>query len=116
MASSIDKAITENKTIIMMGDYNIDYFKKSDKNSLETIFQQYDLRPLITQQPTRCAKRNSLIDYILTDSSIKAIHSSVVDSAIKSDHFGQFAVLKECVSSKTKVIKKTIYNKKNYNI
>ena len=116
MALSIDRAITENKTIIMMGDYNIDYFKKSDKNSLETIFQPYDLRPLITQQPTRCAKRNSLIDYILTDSSIKAIHSSVVDSAIKSDHFGQFAVLEECVKSKAKVLKKNIYDKKNYNI
>ena len=32
-ARSIDRAITENKTIIMMGDYNINYLENKEKQN-----------------------------------------------------------------------------------
>ena len=43
LAHGIDKAVVEGKPIIMMGDYNLDYMVKSDRNCLETIFTPYDL-------------------------------------------------------------------------
>ena len=38
-AISIDRAITDNKTIIMIGDSNINYLENKEKQNLETIIQ-----------------------------------------------------------------------------
>ena len=37
ISTSIDHAITENKPITLMGDYNLDYLNKKEKETLDTI-------------------------------------------------------------------------------
>ena len=113
-ARSIDRAITENKTIIMMGDYNINYLENKEKQNLETIIQPYDLNVTNKHQATRIKdESNSLIDYIIIDGNEPLLYNKIFDSPIQTDHFAQLIILATKLS-KNKVIKKQIYDKTNY--
>ena len=113
-ARSIDRAITENKTIIMMGDYNINYLENKEKQNLETIIQPYDLNVTNKHQATRIKdESNSLIDYIIIDGNEPLLYNEIFDSPIQTDHFAQLIILATKLS-KNKVIKKQIYDKTNY--
>ena len=113
-ARSIDRAITENKTIIMMGDYNINYLENKEKQNLETIIQPYDLNVTNKHQSTRIKdESNSLIDYIIIDGNEPLLYNEIFDSPIQTDHFAQLIIL-ATKFSKNKVFKKQIYDKTNY--
>ena len=116
LAQGIDKAIVEGKPIIMMGDYNLDYMVKSDRNCLETIFTPYDLIFTNKKEPTRVANKRSLLHYLIIDSSIKYTKTFIFDCPIITDHFAQLIVLDILNAGKSIPIKKTFFDKKHYNV
>ena len=70
LSTSIDHAITENKPITLLGDYNIDYLNSNERECLDSIMVPYGLEILNTAIPTRPRGNcQSLIDYIFTDHS-----------------------------------------------
>ena len=85
---------TENKTIILLGDFNIDLIKCStDESSSEflNLVSSYNLLPYITL-PTRITDRSqTLIDDIFSNSMSTNIISGNLTTSI-SDHLPQFFV------------------------
>ena len=70
LSTSIDHAITENKPINLLGDYNIDYLSNNKRECLDSVMVPYGFEILNTAIPTRIrGNSQSLIDYILTDHS-----------------------------------------------
>ena len=64
----IDLAMAEGKTVILAGDYNLNYFSKRDKSLLQSAISPYDLKPTNIYTATRMTNSSStLIDYIITD-------------------------------------------------
>ena len=53
LACSIDKAITENLPITLMGDFNLNYLSRRARDDLDTILVSYNLAPKNTTLPTR---------------------------------------------------------------
>ena len=46
----IDLAMTEGKSVIIAGDYNLNYFAKRDRSLLQSVFSPYDLKHRILIQ------------------------------------------------------------------
>ena len=68
LSLSIDFAVTENKPITLLGDYNIDYLNMRERQDLETVILPYGLKINNTDAPTRVrGNSKSLVDYIITD-------------------------------------------------
>ena len=68
LSTSIDCAVVENKPLTLMGEYNINYLNRKERNCLDTILTPYDLHVLNRTEPTRSKRASeSLIDYIITD-------------------------------------------------
>ena len=44
LAINNDNGVSRNETIVFLGDYNINYFKDVEKQSLETVLTQYNLK------------------------------------------------------------------------
>ena len=102
---TLKKVISENKTVIISGDFNLDLltFEKKPivEEFLNTIFA-YHLQPLILK-PTRCIsdQKPSLIDTILTNLFENNSWSGNLIATI-SDHMPNF-VLIDNKSSKIKL-------------
>ena len=112
LALVIDCAAAENKRIILMGDYNIDFFQKNEKRKLETLFIPYGLVSCNTNIGTRqSVNKTALTDYIITENFKKCF---VTESILNSGHYGTVAILDEKMMMKQKPIKKTFFDKKNY--
>ena len=112
LALGIDCAAAENKRIILMGDYNIDFFQKNEKRKLETLFIPYGLVSCNTKIGTRQSiNKTALIDYIITENFKKCF---VTESILNSDHYGTVVILEEKMMMKQMPIKKTFFDKKNY--
>ena len=113
-AGSIDRAITENKTINMMADYTINYLENKEKQNVEIIIQSYDLNVTNKHQATRIRdESSSIIDYINNEGNEPLLYSENFDSPTQTDHFAKSIILATNLS-KNKVIKKQIYDKTNY--
>ena len=68
LSTSIDYAITENKPINLMGDYNLDCLNKKEKECLDTLMVPYGRNIKNINIPTRISGNcKSLLDYIITD-------------------------------------------------
>ena len=64
----IDLAMAEGKSVILAGDYNLNYFAKRDRNLLQSIISPYDLKPSNIDTATWMTNSSSfLIDCIITD-------------------------------------------------
>ena len=64
----IDKASTENKSVCLIGDYNINYLNNKEKQKLDTIILPYDLHLMNSRTGTRHQNGSCrLLDYIITD-------------------------------------------------
>ena len=110
LALGIDCAAVENKRIILMGDYNIDFFQKNEKRKLETLFIPYV--SYNTNIGTRqSVNKTALIDYIITENFKKCF---VTESILNSNNYGTVAILEEKMMMKRMLIKKTFFGKKNY--
>ncbi|XP_065645746.1 uncharacterized protein LOC136076200 [Hydra vulgaris] len=103
-------AVEKNKTIFIMGDFNIDHIKASSDNSiseyLNTIASNNFL--LFISLPTRITNHSStLIDNIFSNSTSKDIFSGNL-TIIISDHLPQFLIYSS--------LKKRIINSRKCNI
>ena len=67
-STSIDYAITENKPLVLMGDYVINCLNKDELEFLETIMIPYGLNVMNEELPTRVVGTSkTLNDYNFTD-------------------------------------------------
>ena len=110
LALGIDCAAAENKRIILMGDYNIDFFQKNQKRKLETLFIPYGLVSCNTKIGTRQSiNKTALIDYIITENFKKCF---VTESILNSDHYGTVAILEEKNDDETNANQKNFLRQK----
>ena len=95
LALNFDKTTTENKPIILMGDYILNYFCKSEKGKVDTVLIPSDLNPINAKDPTRITSHNkTLIDFLKTDKYLKSLLVATFESLISSDHFSQLIIFK----------------------
>ena len=86
----IDLAMAEGKSVLLAGDYNLNYFAKRDRSLLQSVISPYDLKPTNNDAATRMTNSSStLIDYIITDDYETGI---VADTILKTDHFATITV------------------------
>ena len=122
LSQSIDSAITENKPITLMGDYNIDYMNEREMQDLETVIIPYGFKINNIDQPTRVrGNSKSLIDYIISDHfQSESFNAYVSDTPLRTankqqiDHFATSLITNIDCKSTSKVFKKTIFNKQTY--
>lgn len=75
-----------------MGDYNIDYWNKNERNSLDTIIVPYGLNTCSAQDETRINKSSRTdIEYINTDEPNFA-NSFVFETHFKTDHIASLFI------------------------
>ena len=53
LALCIDKASTENKSIFIIGDFNINYMNNREKQNMDTIIPHYDLHLMNSRTAAR---------------------------------------------------------------
>ena len=116
LAINIEKAITKNEKIILLGDYNINYLDTLEISRLETVILPHDLHIENQAIPT-CSNRGnntkSLIDYNITECS--TINDTIIcDSIVKSDHFATLSLLGLHVEAKKVPVQRN-FDKTNYN-
>ena len=105
----IDLAMAEGKSVILAGDYNLNYFAKRDRSLLQSVISPYDLNPTNNDTATRITNSSStLIDYIITDDYETGV---VADTILITDHIAKITVLKS-VMLKSKTTKKKFFDKK----
>ena len=114
LAINIDNVVSRNETIVLVGDFNINYFKDVEKQNLETILTPYNLEVQNKEVPTRISRNTfnrSLIDYMIADNF--TVNSTIVfDNATFSDHFATLGFLKyKKISNQLSTIK-TFFDKK----
>ena len=90
LALCIDKASHKNKSISLIGDYNINNLKNKEKLKLDTIFLLCDLHLMSSRTATRHQNCScSLLDYIITDNGLRGNYFYIFNSPIKRDHLAQ---------------------------
>ena len=110
LALGIDCAAAENKRIILMGDYSIDFLQKIEKRKLETLFIPYGLVSCNTKIGTRQSiNKTALTDYIITEDFKKCF---VTESILNSDHYATVAILVEKLMMKQMLINKNFLGQK----
>ena len=94
IASEIDHAVTENKSVMLMGDFNINYLHPLEKAKLDTFLSPYDLNVLNNGDATKTTnKTHSVVHYFIGDSFVEVISCFKDNSCFKSDHKAVFLVL-----------------------
>ena len=90
--------IQENAEIILLGDFNVDYNRRSTaKSRLQTLARAFSLEQLITS-PTRITESSeSIIDLIFVSNIHRVVASGVIPLDL-SDHFLIFCVIKSRVA------------------
>ena len=112
LATSIDSIVGSFDSIILMGDYNIDYLNKNERNCLDTIIVPYGLNVCSAKDETRINKSSKThIDYIITDEQ-NFENSFVFETHFKTDHLASLFI------SNSKNLKQTpqkiiTFNKRN---
>ncbi|XP_033759601.1 uncharacterized protein LOC117341849 [Pecten maximus] len=81
--SVIDRLSTENKNIIVLGDFNIDQ-QKSPR--LKDLMLLYNLNQQITVPTRECKDSKTLIDHIYTADSFGCVESGVIPLGISDHH------------------------------
>ena len=122
LSTSIDYAITEKKPLVLMGDYNIDYFDKRERECLETILTLYGLNVMNKDHATRVQNQSrTLIDYIITDHlKSENFETFVSDSVFRTsknksiDHRATSVVSNLQIEKRCNVTIKEVFDKSNY--
>lgn len=86
---------TSRHSIIMMGDFNIDYSLNKDQNRYTTLLKNFSTNlPQLINQPTRFGPvSSSIIDLMCSDSKAVSYHGTI--SFYVSDHIPTFLVIKK---------------------
>ena len=102
LTSSLNSLNSVNKDIFILGNFNIDVNKKSEKNSKDLIrtMNGFGLKQLINGI-TRYGVSNSCIDLIFTNSD--SIDDTGILDLNYSDHQGIFVIRKKKKQEKTKI-------------
>ena len=122
LSTSIDYAVTENKALTLMGDYNIDYLNWKEKQCLDSITIPYGLNVVNNSHPTWVqGNANSLIDYIITDLPQAENYEPIVSDAplrtVKKkdiDHLATSIITSIDMNTRSKVTTKEVFDKTNY--
>ena len=90
MEDMLTWAYSENKPLVLTGDFNIDLLKEDNSNTLrtewESLYENFELVQII-KEPTRVTDRSkSLIDHIYCSVDLPVLKHAVVQYGI-SDHF-----------------------------
>ena len=119
LSTSIVYAVTENKPITLMGDYNVDYLNKKEKQSLDTIMIPYGLKITNENIPTRISGNcKPLLDYIITDLP-EYKRTCISDKPLrttkgkKSDHYATSIITEINMHKPPKVTLKEIFDKQS---
>ena len=117
LSTSIDYAITENKPITLVGDYNLDYLNKKEKKSLDTIMVKYGMNITNNKISTSISGNcKSLLDYIITDLP-ELKRTNVSDTPLRriqgkmSDHFATSIITENKMQKPPSVTIKEIFDK-----
>ena len=105
-----------------MGDYNINFLNKNERECLETILIPYGLYVMNKKFPTRVVgSSKTLIDYIITDHlKAETFETHVSDTPFRTsknkpiDHRVTSIISDFQINTNKKVIVKEIFDKKNY--
>ena len=101
----LQKITNENKTIMLMGDFNIDILQydsnKDSENFLDTMYSNF-LLPYVTAPTQLTTRSQTLIDNIFYNEISKSVISGNFSTSI-SDHLTQFLIVPSNVSD---IIKK----------
>ena len=112
---SIDIVAAEGKSLTIMGNFNINYLKESERTNLSTALNPYGLKVCNTFLPTRITENgSSIIDYIVTDTSFT--DSLVCDTIVKSDHLAQLVISHCNIKPSKEAVRKVIFDKRYYSI
>ena len=122
LSTSIDYAITEKKPLVLMGNYNIDYFDKRERECLETILTPYGLNVMNKDHDTRVQNQSrTLIDYIITDHlKSENFETFVSDSVFRTsenksiDYRATSVVSNLQIEKRCNVTTKEVFDKSNY--
>ena len=116
LAFNFDYATTENKQIIVTGDFNIDFSKMGEREKLCTVITPYGLHVQNNKEPTKTSndsKSQTLIDYLICEPSLfKKVLAC--DTNLKSDHFGVLGIFNCYAKTKQPRLIKYIHDKSNY--
>ena len=71
LARRIDRAVSQKMPVILMGDYNLNYWDQSDRSKNDTVVVPYDLNINNVSHASRIGnKKGPLTDYIITEGSL----------------------------------------------
>ena len=94
-----------------MGDYNINYLDRYERNNLDSVIIPYGLNVCSSETPTRITQSSEThIDYIIAEDTSKNI---VFESNFKSDHLSSLLITQTKITKK-KPRKFVTFDKKNY--
>ena len=116
LARGIDRTVSQNMPVILMGDYKLNYWDQSDCSKIDTVVVPYYLNINNVSHASRIGnKKGTLIDYdyIITDGSLKINKTYVFDPLIKSDHMATLSILNLTLTKKSTVSTKLVFDKKN---
>ena len=112
---SIDIVAAEGKSLTIMGDFNINYLKESERINLSTVLNPCGLKVCNTFLPTRVTENGSSItDYIVTDTSFT--DSFLCDTIVKSDHLAQLVISHCSIKPSKEAVRKVIFDMRYYSI
>ena len=98
LALNLDNAISVCNSVYLMGDYNINYLDRFERNNLDSVIIPYGLNVCSSETPTRITQSSEThIDYIIGEDTSKNI---VFESNFKSDHLSSLLI------TQTKITKK----------
>ena len=102
------------KELWFMGDFNVDYLKRSDPNfkKFQTMFKTFGLCQLIHDVTRPGISSGSCIDWIITN--CRFVQKAYVSNIFISDHFVIECIRKKSHEKKT-IVFKTLRDYKNYN-
>ena len=100
-----------------MGDYNLSYWDQSDCSKIDTVVVPYDFDiKNVSHASIIENKKATLIDYIITDGSLRINKTYVFDILIKTEQKSQHSILNLTLTKKATVSTKLVLNKTNLDI
>ena len=122
LAPLLSKISLENKTVLLLGDFNVDLIKcniDSNTTNYFDLVSSHNFLPYVTLPTRITAKSRTLIDNIFSNCTNPHIRSGNLTSTI-SDHLPQFFIYpnmnKKCIPRKHNIYKRNVndYDKKQF--
>ena len=101
-----------------MGDFNLNYLSRRERDDLDTILVPYNLAPKNKTLPTRVhGKSKTLLDYIIQDNGLPRMNCLVCETNFKTDHLATLLISNQKYKiNNSNTVQKTVFDRKSYNI